>query len=481
MPTPVKPEKIRFSCPVASRCGGCQLTHLNYAEQLALKQRQVEALLGDLCPVEPIRGMDKPLHYRNKVHAVLAVDKRGTPISGVYAAGTHRVVPVKRCLIEDPRAGRIIQTIVGMLPKYRLRVYNEYTHRGFLRHVLIRTGHVTGQIMVVLVATSLEFPGKKAFVAELLAAHPEITTVVLNLNQRETSMVLGKKETVLYGSGFMEDELCGKRFRISPQSFYQVNARQCEILYRTAIDLAGLTGHETLLDAYCGTGTIGLCASDRIARLIGVELNSDAVRDAKENARLNSVANAAFHCDDAGRFMVRMARDGHVPDVVIMDPPRAGSDEPFLRSLLTLMPPKIVYVSCNPETLARDVRFLVDGGYRAEVAVPVDMFPCTGHVETVLLLSQRKPDNVVHVGIDLKPEDVTVAESKATYAELKAYIEEKYGFKVSNLYIAQAKAALGIKERENYNKPKKTKGKTLVCPPEKMRAIQEALRHFKMI
>ena len=389
-PSPRQPGDIRFNCPVASRCGGCQLAHLSYREQLALKQRQVEALLGDLCPVEPIRGMDKPLYYRNKVHAVLAVDKRGTPISGVYAAGTHRVVPVKRCFIEDPRAGRIIQTIVGMLPRYKLRVYNEYTHRGFLRHVLIRTGHITGQIMVVLVATSLEFPGKKAFIAELIAAHPEITTVVLNLNQRKTSMVLGKKETVLYGSGYMEDELCGKRFRISPQSFYQVNARQCEVLYRTAIELAGLTGHETLLDAYCGTGTIGLCASDHIAHLIGVELNSEAVRDAKENARLNGVTNARFQCDDAGRFMVRMAQEGHVPDVVIMDPPRAGSDEPFLKSILTLRPPKVVYVSCNPETLARDARYLVAGGYTAQVAVPVDMFPSTEHVETVVLLSKAK-------------------------------------------------------------------------------------------
>lgn len=388
MRKPASTGDTRFNCPVASRCGGCQLGHLSYREQLDLKQRQVEELLGEFCPVEPILGMDKPLYYRNKVHAVLAVDKRGTPVSGVYAAGTHRVVPVRRCLIEDQRAGRIIQTIVGMLPRYRIRVYNEYTHRGFLRHVLIRTGHVTGQIMVVLVATSLEFPGKKAFIAELLAAHPEITTVVLNLNQRETSMVLGKKETVLYGPGYMEDELCGKRFRISPQSFYQVNARQCEVLYRTAIDLAGLTGREMLLDAYCGTGTIGLCASDRIGRLIGVELNRDAVRDAKENARMNGVTNASFFCDDAGRFMVRMAEDGQVPDVVMMDPPRAGSDEKFLRSVLTLRPPKVVYVSCNPETLARDVRFLVEGGYRAEVAVPVDMFPCTEHVETVALLSK---------------------------------------------------------------------------------------------
>lgn len=385
-----KPSEIRFNCPVAARCGGCQLNRLSYGEQLAAKQKQIEALLGEFCPVEPIRGMEYPLHYRNKVHAVLSVDKRGNPISGVYAEGTHRVVPVKSCLIEDKRADKIIQTIVAMLPHYKLRIYNEYTHRGFLRHVLIRTGQKTRQIMVVLVATSLEFPGKKAFVAELTEKHPEITTIVLNLNQRETSMVLGKKEATLYGEGYMEDELCGKRFRISPQSFYQVNARQCEVLYRTAIDMAELTGKETLLDAYCGTGTIGLCASDKIARLIGVELNSDAVRDAKENARINGVTNARFHCDDAGKFMVHMAQEGRVPDVVIMDPPRAGSDEPFLRSLLTLMPEKVVYVSCNPETLARDLAYLVKGGYKAVKAVPVDMFPCTRHVECVVMLRRAE-------------------------------------------------------------------------------------------
>ena len=381
-------EVLSFSCPVASRCGGCQLTHLTYPEQLALKQQRVEALLGKLCPVAPIRGMDNPFHYRNKVHAVLAEDRRGLPVSGVYAAGTHRVVPVRHCLIEDERADRIIQTIVGMIPRYKLRIYNEYTHRGFLRHVLIRTGHATGQIMVVLVATSPVFPGGKAFVAELVERHPEITTVVLNVNPKETSMVLGREERTLYGAGLMEDELCGKRFGISPHSFYQVNARQCEVLYRTALELLQLTGQETLLDAYCGTGTIGLCASDKLKQLIGVELNPDAVRDARENARRNGVTNATFHCDDAGRFMTAMAREGKAPDVVVMDPPRSGSDLPFLRSLLTLSPRRVVYVSCNPETLARDMRVLVKGGYRAEMCVPVDMFPGTEHVETVVLLSK---------------------------------------------------------------------------------------------
>ena len=386
-------REIRWNCPVAAKCGGCQLTRLSYAEQLQWKQQRVAELLDGICEVRPILGMDDPFHYRNKVHAVLAVDKAGRPISGVYAMGTHRVVPVRHCLIEDRRADRIIQTIVAMLPAYKLRIYNEYTHRGFLRHILIRTGHVTGQIMVVLVATSLEFPGKKAFVQELIQRHPEITTVVLNCNQRETSMVLGTKEITLYGEGYMEDELCGKRFRISPQSFYQVNAKQCEVLYRTAIDAAQLTGAETLLDAYCGTGTIGLCASDGCKQLIGVELNADAIRDAKENARRNGVENARFLCDDAGRFMQKLAKEGNAPDVVMMDPPRAGSDQKFLQSLLMLKPKRVVYVSCNPETLARDLRVLVDGGYRAEWATPVDMFPGTEHVETVVLLSKGEVDS----------------------------------------------------------------------------------------
>ena len=496
--SPRPAREIRWNCPVAAKCGGCQLTRLSYAEQLQWKQQRVTELLDGICEVRPILGMDDPFHYRNKVHAVLSVDKAGKPISGVYAMGTHRVVPVRHCLIEDRRADRIIQTIVAMLPAYKLRIYNEYTHRGFLRHILIRTGHVTGQIMVVLVATSLEFPGKKAFVQELIQRHPEITTVVLNCNQRETSMVLGTKEITLYGEGYMEDELCGKRFRISPQSFYQVNAKQCEVLYRTAIDAAHLTGAETLLDAYCGTGTIGLCASDGCKQLIGVELNADAIRDAKENARRNGVENARFLCDDAGRFMQKLAKEGNAPDVVMMDPPRAGSDQKFLQSLLMLKPKRVVYVSCNPETLARDLRVLVDGGYRAEWATPVDMFPGTEHVETVCLLVLRNP--VTHINIDVDVEEmVQDKRGMATYGQIKDYVLERSGLKVSSLYIAQVKQKHGIIERENYNKPKSEGARGPVdlcsaptgagaetvkqpqCPPDKERAITKALKHLGMI
>mgnify|MGYP000793504933 FL=1 len=487
-------REIRWNCPAAAKCGGCQLTRLSYAEQLQWKQQRMAELLDGICEVRPILGMDDPFHYRNKVHAVLAVDKAGKPISGVYAMGTHRVVPVRHCLIEDRRADRIIQTIVAMLPAYKLRIYNEYTHRGFLRHILIRTGHVTGQIMVVLVATSLEFPGKKAFVQELIQRHPEITTVVLNCNQRETSMVLGTKKITLYGEGYMEDELCGKRFRISPQSFYQVNAKQCEVLYRTAIDAAHLTGAETLLDAYCGTGTIGLCASDGCKQLIGVELNADAIRDAKENARRNGVENARFLCDDAGRFMQKLAKEGNAPDVVMMDPPRAGSDQKFLQSLLMLKPKRVVYVSCNPETLARDLRVLVDGGYRAEWATPVDMFPGTEHVETVVLLSHKKADSYIHIDVEFgegegkipvdsiaKRAEAYKPKEKVTYKMIKEYIEAKYGFKVHTAYIAEVKRNLGLPMYDAPNAVEELKQPRKHPTPEKVEAIKDALRYFAVI
>lgn len=487
-------REIRWNCPAAAKCGGCQLTRLSYAEQLQWKQQRVAELLDGICEVRPILGMDDPFHYRNKVHAVLSVDKAGKPISGVYAMGTHRVVPVRHCLIEDRRADRIIQTIVAMLPAYKLRIYNEYTHRGFLRHILIRTGHVTGQIMVVLVATSLEFPGKKAFVQELIQRHPEITTVVLNCNQRETSMVLGTKEITLYGEGYMEDELCGKRFRISPQSFYQVNAKQCELLYRTAIDAAQLTGAETLLDAYCGTGTIGLCASDGCKQLIGVELNADAIRDAKENARRNGVENARFLCDDAGRFMQKLAKEGNAPDVVMMDPPRAGSDQKFLQSLLMLKPKRVVYVSCNPETLARDLRVLVDGGYQAEWATPVDMFPGTEHVETVVLLSHKKADSYIHIDVEFgegegkipvdsiaKRAEAYKPKEKVTYKMIKEYIEAKYGFKVHTAYIAEVKRNLGLPMYDAPNAVEELKQPRKHPTPEKVEAIKDALRYFAVI
>ncbi len=381
--------EMRFGCPVAKRCGGCQMIDMPYAAQLSAKQKRVEALLRPYCAVEEIVGMDNPFHYRNKTHAVLAADRRGNVLSGVYRRGTREVLPLESCLIENERADEIIRTVRSLLGRFRIPIYDEDARRGLMRHVLVRTGHVSGQIMVVLVAASPVLPRKRDFLAALLKAHPDITTVVLNVNDRSTSMVLGKRDIPLYGRGYMEDELCGKIFRISPQSFYQVNSVQTEVLYGKALELAELKGEDILLDAYCGIGTIGLAAADRCARVIGVELNPEAVKDAAHNARRNGVKNAQFFCGDAGRFLMRMAEEGRGLDVLMMDPPRSGSDEAFLRAVLTLGPRRVVYISCCPETLARDLGVLTRGGYRAVRAVPVDMFPATEHVETIVLIQKK--------------------------------------------------------------------------------------------
>ena len=467
-------------CPVLNLCGGCQLLDMEYAKQLDFKQKQVEELLKGLCPVKPIIGMKDPFHYRNKVHAVFDRDKKGNIISGIYEENTHHVVPVEKCLIENQKADEIIGTIRGMLKSFKIRTYDEDTGFGLLRHVLIRKGFSTGEIMVVLVTASPVFPSKNNFVKALREKHPEITTIVQNINGRGTSMVLGDKEHVLYGKGYIVDELCGCRFRISSKSFYQVNSVQTEILYEKALSLSGLTGRELVVDAYCGIGTIGIIASKAAGKVIGVELNQGAVRDAVNNAKMNGIDNIRFYCNDAGRFLVNMAEQGENADVVIMDPPRSGSTEEFMDAVGKLGAGKVVYVSCNPETLARDVRYMKKLGYRAVEAWPVDMFPATVHTETVVLLSKLKSAKSIEVKIELDEMDLTSAESKATYDEIKQYVLDNTGLKVSQLYVAQVKRKHGLIERINYNVGN-GKSKVPQVPAEKEIAIEDALRHFKML
>lgn len=375
-------------CPVAKRCGGCRWIGMDYRKQLKEKEKRVRKLLAPYCRLEGIVGMEQPLYYRNKVHAVFGEDRRHRPISGIYEEHTHRIVPVDSCRIEDPQADAIIVTIRELLPSFKIRPYNEDTGCGLLRHVLIRTGHATGQIMVVLVLGSPILPSKNNFVKALLKRHPEITTIVINVNDRSTSMVLGGREQVIYGSGYIEDVLCGRTFRISPKSFYQVNPVQAEALYDKAMEYAALTGQETVVDAYCGTGAIGIIASGRAKQVIGVELNADAVRDARSNARDNKVRNIQFYQNDAGRFLLEMQEQGAGADVVLMDPPRSGSSQEFLTAVDRMAPRRVVYISCNPETLARDLKYLTGNGYRAERAMAVDMFPFTEHVECVVSMSR---------------------------------------------------------------------------------------------
>lgn len=380
----------RLTCPVINKCGGCQLQHYSYEKQLEEKQKQVNILLDKFCKVENIIGMDNPYYYRNKIHAAFSTDIKGKVISGIYEAGSHKIVPLDSCLIEDQRADNIIVSIREMLKSFKIRTYNEDTGVGLLRHVLIRTGHKSGEIMVVLVLGSHIFPSKNNFVKALLKIHPEITTIVMNVNNKKTSMVLGDREQVIYGKGYIEDTLCGKIFRISPKSFYQINAVQTEVLYGKAIELAELKGNETIIDAYCGIGTIGLIASNHVKKVIGVELNKDAVKDAITNAKRNNIKNVYFYNQDAGEFMNQMAHEKQSADVVFLDPPRSGSTEQFLNSMITLNPKKIIYISCNPVTLERDLSYLVKRGYEAKTAIPVDMFPGTEHVESVVLITKKE-------------------------------------------------------------------------------------------
>ena len=384
---PGKSRNTNSMCPVSRRCGGCQFLDIPYEKQLQHKQKQVEDLLKGICPVKKITGMENPFYYRNKVHAVFGYQK-GKAISGVYEEGTHEIVPVEQCMIEDKKADEIIETIRGMLKSFKIKTYDEDTGYGLLRHVLVKRGFATNQVMVVLVTASPVFPSRNNFVKALREKHPEITTIVQNINGRGTSMVLGEKEHVLYGKGYIVDTLCGCSFRISSRSFYQVNPVQTEKLYTKALELAGLTGKETVVDAYCGIGTIGIIASKKAGNVIGVELNQDAVRDAINNAKMNQISNIRFFCNDAGRFLVNMAEAGEKADVVIMDPPRSGSTEEFMDSIAKMGAKKVVYVSCNPETLARDLAYMKKLGYKAKEAVGFDMFPATEHVETVVLMSR---------------------------------------------------------------------------------------------
>ena len=392
---PQLPEK----CKVWKKCGGCQFQGVPYTEQIKIKQKNMNKLLKKYGNVKPIIEMENPFYYRNKVHAVFDRDKKGNIICGTYEAGTHRVVPVEECMIEDKTSQEIIRAIRDMLKSFRNKTYDEDTGYGLLRHVLVRRGFSTDEIMVVLVVASPIFPSKNNFVKALRKKFPQISTVVLNVNDKKTSMVLGERDIVLYGKGFIRDRLCGCTFRISPQSFYQVNPVQTELLYKTAIEYAGLGRKERVIDAYCGIGTIGLVAAGKAREVIGIELNKNAVRDAIVNARENKITNARFYQGDAGEFMEGMVSEGERADVVFMDPPRTGSTEKFLTSMVKLGPSRIVYISCGPDTLARDLEFLTKHGYVTRKIQPVDMFSFTEHCEVVCLLTKQFTERTSTIAI----------------------------------------------------------------------------------
>ncbi len=480
-PAQPSPERRAPDCPAYPRCGGCAARHMTYEATLAAKRQQVLdcfARIGHLdADVPPVLGMEEPFRYRNKT-ALPISGTAAEPQLGFFAPRSHRLIPITDCPNAMKPSGDIARAVLAWMKEFRIAPYDETTGQGQIRHLVLRVSR-THEAMVTLVVNGKRLPHAQELYS--LLSPLGVISLYLNENTRRTNVIFGDRFQLLHGEKTLSDTLCGLRFELSPASFFQVNPLQTETLYSTALRFAELSPGDSLCDVYCGAGTISLMMAGHCRQVTGIEIVPSAVENARENALRNQISNAAFHLGKAEDLLPRMVREGLQPDVIVVDPPRKGLDPEVIHAIAEAGPDRLVYISCNPATQARDAALLKEKGYLIRQIQPVDMFPYTSHVETVLLMSQQKPDDTIHVGIDLKPEDVTVAESKATYAELQAYIEEKYGFKVSNLYIAQAKAALGIKERENYNKPKNPNSKKLVCPPDKMAAIQEALRHFKMI
>jgi len=474
------------------KCGGCPLLALPYREQLAKKQARLQELLGGFAPVKAVQGMAEPLHYRNKAIASFAT-QRGKLVCGLYAEGTHRVLPGADCLLQEEILNKTLAAVLDAARACRWTAYDEDRGTGLLRHTVLRSS-CGGKVLVTLVTPGPDLPGSKNFCTALRKKAPWVVSIVQNINPTRSSAVLGSREKTLYGLGFVLDTLCGTQFAISSRSFYQVNRTQTEVLYKKALELAKLTGRETVIDAYCGIGTIGLCAAPLAKQVIGVERNPAAVKDAAANARRNKIANARFVCADATEWMAAAAGEGLHPDVVFLDPPRAGSTPECIAAVNKMKPRRVVYVSCDPETLARDVAAFTRLGWRAAKFCPVDLFPQTKHVETVVLLSHKKADSYIHIDVEFgegegkipvdsiaKRAEAYKPKEKVTYKMIKEYIEAKYGFKVHTAYIAEVKRNLGLPMYDAPNAVEELKQPRKHPTPEKVEAIKDALRYFAVI
>ena len=482
------PDRIPVDCAVAGPCGGCSLRHLDYTAELRAKQENVTDAfrrIGGLdVPVLDICPSPEVDRYRNKVQFPVGLDKNGNPCIGFYAGRTHRIVPCPDCKLQPGVLNDIGNALCRFFAENGIQPYNEETGQGLVRHIFLRRGAHSGQIMVCLVCTRPNLPHADALCTRLREQFADIATILLNVNSKNTNVILGTETHTLYGPGYIEDTLCGVPVQLGPLSFYQVNTLAAERLYGIAAQYAQLTPDALLLDLYCGMGTIGLSMVDHCRELVGVEIVPEAIESAKANAARMGDAVAAkscFFCADAGQAATRLAAEGLHPDVVMLDPPRKGCDEATLSAVVRMAPRRVVYVSCNPATAARDAAWLENNGYHAEKVQPVDLFPRTKHCEAVLLLSKLNVDHHIEVEVSMDELDVTAAESKATYNEIREHVWEHHQLKVSNLYIAQVKQKHGIIERENYNKPKSENAKQPKCPKEKEAAIVEALRHFQMI
>ena len=482
------PDRIPVDCPVAGPCGGCSLRHLDYAAELRAKQESVldafRRIGGLEVPVLDILPSPEVDRYRNKVQFPVGVDKNGVPCIGFYAGRTHRIVPCPDCKLQPGVLNEIGNALCAFFAQQGIRPYDEQSGKGLVRHIFLRRGAHSGQIMVCLVCTRARLPHAEQLCTALREQFPAISTILLNVNAKNTNVILGSENHILYGPGYIEDTLCGVPVRLGPLSFYQVNTPAAERLYGVAAQYAQLTPDDALLDLYCGMGTIGLSMADQCRELIGVEIVPEAIESAKANAARMGEAVAAksrFFCADAGQAATQLAAEGLHPDIVMLDPPRKGCDEATLSAVVRMAPRRVVYVSCNPATAARDAAWLEKNGYHAEKVQPVDLFPRTKHVEAVLLLTKLNVERHIEVDVNMEELDVTAAESKATYDQIRDYVWEHYQLKVSNLYIAQVKQKHGIIERENYHKAKNENAKHPKCPKEKETAIVEALKHFQMI
>ena len=484
-------SRVIPSCPVARQCGGCQLQAMSYEEQLKFKERKVMNNLirigkfaEDEIHMLPIMGMEEPWRYRNKAQFPFGKDKDGNVIAGFYAGRTHAIVEAEDCLLGVEENREILDIVKRFMKEMKIEPYDELSHKGLVRHVLIRKGFKTGEIMVCLVINGNKLPGKERLVEMLTGVDgvKGMTSISYSVNQEKTNVIMGKEIVNLYGPGYITDYIGNVKYQISPLSFYQVNPVQTERLYGTALEYAGLTGNEIVWDLYCGIGTISLFLAQKAKKVYGVEIVPQAIEDARRNAEINGIHNAEFFVGKAEEVLPEQFEKNHVhADVIVVDPPRKGCDVVCLDTILKMRPERVVYVSCDSATLARDLRYLADGGYVMGRGRCCDMFPGTVHTETVVLLSKLNAKQHIEVELNLDELDLTAAESKATYDEIKAYVLEKHGLKVSSLYISQVKRKCGLDVGQNYNLSKKEDAKVPQCPPEKEAAIMDALKHFQMI
>ena len=475
------PHRINRVCPVAKLCGGCDFHHMDYAEETRLKAERVRQCLnrlgGEQLENVEILAAEDTTCYRNKAQYPVS-SKNGKAFAGFFKAGTHQVIENDRCGILPREMDEVKNTVITWINRHKVTAYDEVAHAGLVRHIYVRRGVISGQVLVCLAINGRGIPKGSALIEELKKISG-FTTLVLSINTKKGNAVLGDEFVTLYGPGYIEDTLCGLQFRLSPRSFYQVNHAQAQRLYDAAIRQAEISKEDTVLDLYCGVGTITLAMAKAAGKVIGVEVVEQAVADAWDNAQRNGIENAEFFCGDAGQAALELEKNGVKADVVVVDPPRKGLNADTIEALSRFAPRRIVYVSCDPATLGRDVALLKEKGYTVKNAMAADLFPRCSHVETVVLLSRK--DVYERIKFDVNVEDLQGrASSTATYSEIKAYILEKYGLKVSSLYIAQIKDKCGFEKRDNYNIGE-GKSKELICPPEKEQAIMDAFRHFGML